>query len=151
MEEHMKNYTVKNGLLTIGLAVVFIQSAQILRAQNCVGLPDFPTASITTAQDRDRMMCFQGLAFPVLPVRSGTAWPWNDPTAPTNARPTSLTNPEGNWTDPQGHVVVRTAWGLWHTYDADPLYAPDASVHYTTTTWPMPLLVAGALSGAGDY
>ena len=98
-------------------------------------------------------MCIQGLSYPVLPVRSGTAWPWNDPTAPTNARPTSLASPEGNWTDPQGHVVVRTAWGLWHTYDADPLYSPSASQHYTpgVTTWPFPTLNGGALSGAGDY
>jgi hypothetical protein len=122
-------------------------------AQNCAGLPDFPTASITSAQDRDRMMCQQGLTYPTLPVRSGTAWPWNDPTAPTNARPTSLASPEGNWTDPQGHVVVRTAWGLWHTYDADPVYSPNPSQHYNpgSTVWPFPTLNGGALSGAGDY
>jgi hypothetical protein len=49
--------------------------------------------------------------------------------------------------------VVRTAWGLWHTYDADPIYSPNASQHYTpgVTTWPFPTLNAGAMSGAGDY
>jgi len=83
----------------------------------------------------------------------GTEWPWNDPSAPTNARPRVLTTPEGNWTDPQGHTVVRTAWGNWHTYDADPIYEPDPSQHYPpgSTVWPFPLLNGGALSGVGDY
>ena len=116
-------------------------------AQNC-DLPPMPTASTTNTEDRDRMMCQLGRRFPVLPVREGTGWPWNDPTAPTNAWPTNLTSPEGNWTDAQGHVVIRTAWGNWHTYDADPRYEPDPSVHY-------PNIPAekngGALSGYGDY
>ena len=134
------------------LSSILLSSVPV-SAQNCAGLPDFPTAGITAAQDRDRMMCQQGLTYPTLPVRSGTAWPWNDPTAPTNARPTSLANPEGNWTDPQGHVVVRTAWGLWHTYDSDPIYSPSPLQHYNpgSTVWPYPTLNGGALSGAGDY
>ena len=115
--------------------------------------PAMPSASTTATQDRDYMLCQLGIRFPALPVRSGTAWPWNDPTAPTNARPTSLSNPEGNWTDPQGHVVVRTNFGSWHTYDADPIYEPDPSVHYTpgVTTWPLPSKNGGAMSGYGDY
>src|SRR5712664_3307264 len=87
-------------------------------AQDCAAVPVFPTAATTATQDRDKLMCQQGLTFPLLPVRSGTAWPWNDPSAPTNTRPLALANPSGNWTDPQGHTVVRTAWGNWHTYDA---------------------------------
>jgi hypothetical protein len=48
---------------------------------------------------------------------------------------------------------VRTAWGLWHTYDADLIYEPNTSQHYNpgSTVWPFPTLNGGALSGAGDY
>ena len=116
-------------------------------AQNC-NVPDVPDGTITATQDRDQMMCQLGLTFPVLPVLQGNAWPWGDPTAPTNAWPTNLANPSGNWTDKQGHVVIRTAWGNWHTYDAEPQYEPDPSIHY-------PNIPAnkngGALSGFGDY
>jgi len=138
-------------LTAIALAVVLATVRG--HAQSCVGLPSFPTSGITTTQDRDQMMCQQGLTFPSLPVRSGTAWPWNDPTAPTNARPSTLSSPEGNWTDAQGHTIVRTAWGNWHTYDADPIYEPNPSQHYNpgSTTWPFPSLNGGALSGVGDY
>src|SRR5436190_19223423 len=123
-------------------------ATSILNAQVCPTPGATPTNATTAVQDRDQMMCQQGLSFPVLPVRSGTAWPWNDPTAPTNARPTTLSTPEGNWTDPQGHVVVRTAWGLWHTYDSDPLYSPNPSQHYNpgSTVWPFPTLNGGARS-----
>ena len=77
-------------LTAIALAVVLATVRG--HAQSCVGLPSFPTSGITTTQDRDQMMCQQGLTFPSLPVRSGTAWPWNDPTAPTNARPSTLSS-----------------------------------------------------------
>jgi len=94
------------------------------------------------------MMCQLGRVFPQLPVRQGTEWPWNDPTAPTNAWPRSLGNPEGNWTDAQGHTIVRTLWGNWHTYDADALYEPDASIHFPGIP---PDRNGGAMSGYGDY
>ena len=147
----MKN---ANPFVPLVVAGGFLLSASAADAQICPSpAPAMPSASTTATQDRDYMLCQLGLRFPVLPVRSGTAWPWNDPTAPTNARPTSLSTPEGNWTDPQGHVVVRTNWGAWHTYDAEPIYEPDPSVHYTpgVTTWPLPAKNGGAMSGYGDY
>jgi len=143
------------GLCALG-AVVSIP-ASMASAQVCPSpAPAMPSAATTVTQDRDYMLCQMGLQFPALPTRMGTAWPWNDPTAPTNARPTNLNNPSGNWTDPQGHVVVRTNWGLWHTYDPEPTYAPDPSVHYPggttgTTPWPLPMKNGGALNGSGDW
>ena len=120
--EIMKN---ANPFVPLVVAGGLLLSASAANAQICPSpAPAMPSASTTATQDRDYMLCQLGLRFPVLPVRSGTAWPWNDPTAPTNARPTSLSTPEGNWTDPQGHVVVRTNWGAWHTYDAEPIYEP---------------------------
>ena len=119
-------------------------------AQNCT-LPAFPDSTTTTTQDRDHMMCQLGLTFPVLPVRQGTGWPWNDPTAPTNAWPKNLANPQGNWTDAQSHTIVRTAWGNWHTYDADPMYEPDPSVHYPDPSILTGSLNGGAMSGVGTY
>jgi hypothetical protein len=77
--------------------------------------------------DRDRMLCSQGLSFPVMPPRL------EDPNRPVNAWPLNAANPEGNWTDPLRHTVVRTNFGLWHTYDS------DAG------------LAGGALSGVGDF
>jgi len=73
------------------------------------------------------MMCALGLIFPPMPPRL------EDPNRPVNAWPVNAANPEGNWTDPLGHTVVRTNFGLWHTYDSD---AGEAG---------------GALSGFGDY
>lgn len=73
------------------------------------------------------MLCRLGLTFPSLPPRL------EDPNRPVNAWPVSAANPEGNWTDPLGHTVVRTNFGLWHTYDSDAGAA------------------GGALSGFGDY
>lgn len=73
------------------------------------------------------MLCQLGISFPVLPPRL------QDPNRPVNAWPLNAANPEGNWTDPLGHTVVRTNFGLWHTYDSD---AGEAG---------------GALSGFGDY
>lgn len=120
------------------------------KAQNC-NLPSFPDGTVTTTQDRDQMMCQQGLLFPTLPVRQGTAWPWNDPTAPTNAWPKTLSAPEGNWTDAQSHTIVRTAWGNWHTYDSDPIYEPSPSVHYPDPSILTGPLDGGAMSGVGTY
>ncbi|HWR13373.1 MAG TPA: hypothetical protein VN577_00990 [Terriglobales bacterium] len=117
-------------------------------AQVCTGIPDFPDNTVTATQDRDHMMCQLGVAFPVLPVRQGTAWPWNDPTAPTNAWPRNQAAPEGNWTDAQGHTVVRTAWGNWHTYDSEPQFNPPADVHYPDVA---ATYKGGAMTGVGDY
>jgi len=131
------------------IAVFLLFTALAARAQDC-NLPDFPTSAVTATQDRDQMMCQQGLVFPALPVRSGTTWPWNDPTAPTNAWPKSLANPQGNWTDAQSHTIVRTAWGNWHTYDADPAYEPDPSLHFTAASQ-TGAQDGGAMSGVGAY
>jgi len=117
-------------------------------AQNCTGLPATPTSATTATQDRDQMMCQLGLTFPALPTRSGSAWPWNDPTAPTNAWPKTITTPEGNWTDAQGHTIVRTSWGNWHTYDAEPQFEPPADLHYPNVA---ATYKGGAMTGVGDY
>ncbi|MBV9265350.1 MAG: cadherin repeat domain-containing protein [Acidobacteriaceae bacterium] len=130
-------------LVVIGVLVPVVRSG----AQDC-NLPAFPDSSITSTQDRDQMMCQLGLTFPALPVLQGSAWPWGDPTAPTNAWPVSATNPTGNWTDAQGHVVIRTAWGNWHTYDAEQQYEPDPSLHFPNIPKNKP---GGAMSGFGDY
>lgn len=95
-------------------------------AQSC-DLPAFPDATITTTQDRDHMMCQLGITIPTLPPRL------EDPNRPENAWPVDPNDPEGNWTDPLRHTVVRTPFGLWHTYDSD---AGEAG---------------GAMSGFGDY
>jgi hypothetical protein len=137
--------SLARGIVALSLS---LGPVTMVDAQDCASLPAFPTSAITTTQDRDQMMCQVGRVFPDLPVRQGTAWPWNDPTAPTNAWPTNLANPEGNWTDAQRHTVVRTRWGNWHTYDGDPMFNPDPSVHF-------PNIPAdkngGAMSGYGDY
>lgn len=135
---------------TVAVTGLFLVLTATAVAQNCT-LPLFPDGTVTTTQDRDQMMCQLGLTFPVLPVRTGTAWPWNDPTAPTNAWPKDLTNPSGNWTDTQRHTIVRTMWGNWHTYDSDPIYEPDASVHYPDPSIVTGPLNGGARSGVGPY
>jgi hypothetical protein len=117
-------------------------------AQNCQNLPAVPDNTVTSTQDRDHMMCELGIVFPTLPVRQGTEWPWNDPTAPTNAWPKSQANPEGNWTDAQGHTIVRTAWGNWHTYDSETVFEPPADLHYPNVA---ATYKGGAMTGVGDY
>lgn len=144
----MKKLMSTRSWMPMASLVLVLFSAGLLSAQNCSGLPAVPDNTVTAVQDRDYMMCQLGRVFPTLPTRQGTAWPWNDPTAPTNAWPTNLSNPEGNWTDKQGHVIVRTAWGNWHTYDAESQYEPDPGVHYPNI--PADKL-GGAMSGYGDY
>jgi len=97
------------------------------QAQVCNVQPAFPDATVTSVMDRDRMMCIQGLSYPVLGPRI------EDPNQPVNARPRDPLLPENNWTDSRLHTIVRTSFGLWHTYDSDQGFA------------------GGALSGFGDY
>ncbi|MET0536111.1 MAG: cadherin repeat domain-containing protein [Steroidobacter sp.] len=117
--------SIVRGRTIAALAAVALFPA-ISHSQTCE-LPAVPDATITSAQDRDHMLCQLGLTFPVLPPRL------QDPNRPVNAWPLNAANPEGNWTDPLGHTVVRTNFGLWHTYDS------DAGA------------TGGALSGFGDY
>ena len=118
---------LKCGRAILAALAVVILSAVTGNAQDCANLPAFPTASVTTTQDRDRMMCQLGITIPTLPPRL------EDPNRPVNAWPSNPENPEGNWTDPRGHLVLRTIFGLWHTYDS------DSGV------------LGGAMSGYGDY
>ena len=118
---------MKTERLRLAIFAGMCLGACAVQAQVCTGLPEVPDATITPAQDRDRMMCQLGLTYPMLPPRI------EDPNAPVNAWPVNAANPEGNWTDPLGHTVVRTNWGLWHTYDDDAGAA------------------GGAMSGFGDY
>ena len=129
------------------LTAVFLFAAAAV-AQNCQNLPAVPDNTVTSTQDRDHMMCELGIVFPTLPVRQGTEWPWNDPTAPTNAWPKNLSQPEGNWTDAQGHTIVRTAWGNWHTYDSETQFEPPADLHYPNVA---ATYKGGAMTGVGDY
>src|SRR5262245_19153971 len=112
----------------VGTALILAPPA---RAQDCASLPEVPTGATTATQDRDRMLCIQGITIPALPPRL------EDPNRPANAFPRNAANPEGNWTDPRGHTVVRTAFGQWHTYDSG--------------TAANPLPEGGAMSGFGDY
>jgi hypothetical protein len=95
------------------LIALMLWPAATADAQNCANVPATPSGSVTTTQDRDRMLCQLGITLPALPPRI------EDPNAPPNAFPRDPANPEGNWTDPRGHTVVRTAFGQWHTYDSD--------------------------------
>jgi hypothetical protein len=78
-------------------------------AQNC-DLPAVPDATITTVQDRDRMLCQLEIKLPTLPTRA------TDPHRPANTFPKSPTNPEGSYTDAIGNTVERTDFGLWDGY-----------------------------------
>lgn len=133
---------------SFSLFAAFLLFTMAASAQNCQNLPAVPDNTVTSTQDRDHMMCELGIVFPTLPVRQGTEWPWNDPTAPTNAWPKSQANPEGNWTDAQGHTIVRTAWGNWHTYDSETVFEPPADLHYPNVA---ATYKGGAMTGVGDY
>ena len=106
----------------------------LARGQDCASLPTVPTASTTTTQDRDRMLCIQGITIPTLPPRL------EDPNRPINGFPRNPAAPEGNWTDPRGHTVVRTAFGQWHTYDS---YSYDTDIETRR--------LGGAMAPFGDY
>jgi hypothetical protein len=82
-------------------------SINTLKAQ----FPSIPPSNVTNAQGRDQMMWQLGLSFPTLPGKT------RDANAPTNAWPSSATNPEGNWTDSAGHTITRSGHGLWNNYD----------------------------------
>jgi hypothetical protein len=127
MEEKMKSTKIETRWLVISFLPILLLFAIDGRAQDCATLPGFPTAGITTTQDRDRMLCQVGMIIPVLPPRI------EDPNRPVNAWPVNAANPEGNWTDSRGHTIVRTLFGQWHTYDSDQGAA------------------GGAMSGFGDY
>src|SRR6266850_2340257 len=115
----------KPGWLAVG--GVLLALAAPAEAQDCSSLPAVPTAATTATQDRDRMLCIQGITIPTLPPRL------EDPNRPANGSPRNPAAPEGNWTDPRGHTVVRTVFGQWHTYDSG------------TAANPLPL--GGAMSG----
>ena len=73
--------------------------------------PDVPPNNVTNVQDRDQMMWQLGLSFPELPPKL------RDPNAPAGTYPSDSLKPDGNWTDAAGHIVTRSAWGLWNNYD----------------------------------
>ncbi len=93
------------------LAVAFAGQSPLL-AQ----FPPRPPTDVTAAQDRDQMMAQLHIAFPVLPPMA------EDPNRPANAHPRDPQNPNGNWTDAAGNVVVRSGFGLWVTYDDKQAY-----------------------------
>ena len=89
------------------LLVILAISSAIVNAQ----FPAFPPSNVTNTQDRDQMMWQLGIAFPSLPAKL------DDPNAPPDAYPSNSSNPEGNWTDPEGHTITRSGFGLWSNYD----------------------------------
>lgn len=72
--------------------------------------PDFPPENVTATMDRDQMLWQLGISFPQLPAKL------QDPNAPRNAFPSDSLNPEGHWTDTQGHIITRSPFGLWNNY-----------------------------------
>jgi hypothetical protein len=122
----MKITNEKRATMRLTSSGALLLAALTAQAQVCE-LPAVPDGTITATQDRDQMMCQLGITFPVLPPRL------EDPNRPVNAWPVSAANPEGNWTDSRRHTVVRTNFGLWHTYDSD--MGVDG----------------GAMTGVGDY
>jgi hypothetical protein len=116
-----------------------------------------PTAATTAAQDQAQMMCQQHLQFPTpssFPPLTATRV--SDPNKPVNAWPGTVSNPEGaNWTDADGHTIVRWGWGLWTTYD-DSQSGGVANVLCggvtpCTTATEQGTSTGGAMSGFGDY
>lgn len=113
--------------LVPGFLAVMLLTPAPASAQNCAGLPDFPTGTVTATQDRDRMLCSMGISFGVHPPRV------SDPNRPVNAIPPAANPETTNWRDPVNHTVTRGNFGQWITYDS-----PAG-------------LLGGALSGFGDY
>ncbi len=75
-----------------------------------------PDAGTTPAQDHDQMEHQVGITEPVLPPKT------QDPNAPPGAHPADPKQPEGNWTDAEGHTITRSAFGLWNNYDSHDRY-----------------------------
>ena len=122
----MESFNIRLSMALCVVACLALSVPHRVAAQVC-SLPALPDATISTTQDRDHMLCQLGITLPTLPPRA------SDPNRPVNASPVDPNNTEGNWTDPRGHVVIRTDFGLWHTYDS------DSGVN------------GGALSGFGDF
>jgi hypothetical protein len=133
------------GAACTGSLLLYMATTTVV-AQSC-DLRSTPTASTTNTEDGQRMSQL-GKTFPALPVRQGTAWPWNDLPSSTNAWPTALSNAQGNWTEAQPEVIIRTAWGKRYTYVADPRHEPKLYVQYPNISADKK---GGALSGYGHY
>lgn len=83
---------------------------------SAAAFPARPPADVTAVQDRDQMMAQVGVTFPTVgPVAT-------DPNRPPQARLADPAKPDGNWTDDAGNVIVRSAFGLWATYDDEQAY-----------------------------
>jgi hypothetical protein len=98
-------------------------------SQTCPAPGAQPTATTTTVQDRDQMLCQLHVTLPTLPPRA------QDPHAPPGSFPLNPTQPDGNWTDNTvpvgiellgdsgpitpavgGDTVQRSDFGLWNGY-----------------------------------
>lgn len=88
--------------------LLFLLCADVHAQQN---LPAFPPKDVTAAMDRNQMLFQLGIILPALPPKA------KDPNVPRHARPVDSTKPEGNWRDDHGHIITRSAWGLWNNYD----------------------------------
>jgi hypothetical protein len=111
--------------LAAGLATM----PAITFSQTCPAPGAQPTATTTTVQDRDQMLCQLHVTLPTLPPRA------QDPHAPPGSFPLDPTQPDGNWTDNTvpvgielvgdsgpitpavgGDTVQRSDFGLWNGY-----------------------------------
>jgi hypothetical protein len=126
---NFKSYTTQGLLATAAGMILSLGGPAAAQAQVCPPLDAPPTAATTATQDRDRMLCIQGITIPTLPPVA------EDPNKPLNVFPRP-TNPTA-LTDPRAHTVVRTLFGQYHTYDSG------------TAANPIP--EGGAMSGYGDY
>ena len=72
------SYSKRGWLVAAGAILALAAPA---RAQDCSSLPAVPTAATTPTQDRDRMLCIQGITIPTLPPIA------SDPNKPVNVIP----------------------------------------------------------------
>jgi hypothetical protein len=148
---------------TLTAAIVLIAAnARAQKVIDCTAAPynvpaGLPTASITAVQDQAQMMCQQHLQFPTPESNPPlTATRASDPNKPVNAWPGNPASPDtANWTDADGHTIVRWGWGDWTTYD-DSQSGGVANVLCgggtpCTTAVEQGTSTGGAMSGFGDF
>jgi hypothetical protein len=138
-------------LLTLGAGAAWSQ-----QPPNCTAAPynvpaGLPTNAISATQDQHQMACQLGIVWP-----TPTSYPplttnlVDDPYRPINAWPSSQSSPNGNWTDAQGHTVVRNSCGAWTFYDSSISGGAAAPVGSPITSYTQGTSIGVATSGLGD-
>lgn len=72
---------------------------------------EFPPKDVNHTMDRNQMLEQLEITFPELPSKL------EDKNAPKGNVPNDPNNPDGNWKDPDGQLVVRSSFGLWSNYN----------------------------------